>query len=266
MIEALLLGLLQGISEFLPISSSGHLALAGMLFGIKDAGLTLNVLLHVGTLVATALVLRHRLTDAVLSGVKALASPTRFRTTRGGQDALFVVLASIPTAIMGLALRDTVDEWTRSPLVVGLGFLFTAALLVSTQFARQGNVEHPGARAALILGVAQGIAVAPGISRSGITIAVALFLGVQRGRAFELSMLMSVPAVFGAALLELPGSLNELDGLLEALLGAVVACVSGVFAMLVLRRMVVGGSFPWFALWVFPLSVATLFMSQAWPH
>lgn len=265
MIEAMLLGLLQGISEFLPISSSGHLALAGILFGIKDAGLTLNVLLHVGTLVATAIVLRRRLADAIVSGVKSLAKPSLFRTSRGGQDALFVIVASIPTAIIGFTLRDTVETWTRSPLIVGLGFLATSFLLVSTKFARPGKVEHPSVRAALLLGLVQGIAVTPGISRSGITIAVALFLGVQRGRAFELSMLMSVPAVLGAALLELPGSLSRMEGLGAALVGAVVACLAGVAAMLLLRRMVVGGSFPWFAIWVFPLSIATLTMAQAWP-
>ncbi len=265
MIEALLLGLLQGISEFLPISSSGHLALAGILFGVEGAGLTLNVLLHVGTLVATALVLRQRLADAIMGGLRALAKPSLFRTTRSGQDAMFVIVASVPTAIMGFALRDTVDEWTRAPLVLGLGFLATSALLVSTKFARQGKVEHPSVQAALLLGIAQGIAVVPGVSRSGTTIAVALFLGVQRGRAFELSMLMSVPAVLGAALLELPGSLAQMQGLPSALVGASVACVSGVGAMLVLRRMVVGGSFPWFAVWVFPLAVATLMMAQVWP-
>ncbi len=265
MIEAFLLGLLQGISEFLPISSSGHLALAGILFGVKDAGLTLNVLLHVGTLVATAIVLRHRLGEAIVSGLKALAQPSLFRTSRGGQDAMFVVVASVPTALMGFSLRDTVDAWTRSPLVVGLGFLVTSALLVSTRFAKVGKVEHPSLQAALLLGIAQGVAVTPGISRSGTTIAVALFLGIQRGRAFELSMLMSVPAVLGAALLELPGAVAQMSGLGSALFGALVACVSGIFAMLVLRRMVVGGSFPWFAAWVFPLAVATLVMAQAWP-
>jgi undecaprenyl-diphosphatase len=119
---------------------------------------------------------------------------------------------------------------------------------------------------ALLLGMAQGAAVLPGISRSGTTIAVALFLGVQRGRAFELSMLMSIPAVLGAALLELPGALDSFSSWVPGMAGALVACVSGVFAMLVLRRMVVSGSFPWFAIWVFPLAVATLVMARAWPH
>ncbi len=266
MLSAFLLGLLQGISEFLPVSSSGHLALAGILFGVKDAGLTLNVLLHAGTLIATAIVLRKRLFVAVADGLRALASPSLFRSTPGGQDALFVLLASVPTAVIGLSVRDQVDAWTRSPLVVGLGFVVTTALLVSTYFAKPGVVEHPNYRAALLMGAVQGIAVLPGISRSGITIAVALFLGVARNRAFELSMLMSVPAVLGATLVELPHMFGNISNLPIAIFGAIVACVSGVGAMLVLRRVVVGGLFPLFALWVFPLAVATLAMARAWPH
>jgi len=265
MLDSILLGLLQGVSEFLPISSSGHLALAGILFGVQDAGLTLNVLLHVGTLVATAIVLRRRLAAALVNGCRALVQPRLFVTDPGGQDAFFVVLASIPTAFIGLALRNAVADWTRSPLVVGLGFLVTAILLISTRFARSGEIEHPSYQLAMILGVVQGIAVVPGISRSGSTIAIALFLGIQRGRAFELSMLMSVPAVLGAALLELPGALGSLENLDAGLVGAVVACVSGVGAMLILRRMVVSGSFAWFALWMGPLAIATLAMARAWP-
>lgn len=265
MIEALLLGLLQGISEFLPISSSGHLALAGMLFDVEGAGLTLNVLLHVGTLAATAIVLRHRLSHALLSGLRALAKPSLFVTDRGGQDALFVVMATLPTVALGLLLHDAVSSWTNSPLAVGLGFLVTAALLVSTVFAKPGAVEHPSVKVALLLGLAQGIAVLPGVSRSGSTIAVALFLGVQRGRAFELSMLMSIPAVLGAGLLELLSAPPSFHGWVPGIIGALVACVSGVFAMIVLRRSVVGGNFPWFALWVLPLAIATLAMARSWP-
>lgn len=265
MIDALLLGLLQGISEFLPISSSGHLALAGILFDIKDAGLTLNVLLHVGTLIATGIVLHKRLWAAIVSGFQAFLRPSLFRTTPGGQDALFVILASIPTAILGFTFRDAVEAWTSSPVVVGLGFLATSGLLVATYFAKPGSIEHPSYRAALLLGVAQGIAILPGVSRSGTTIALALFLGVARSRAFELSMLMSIPAVFGAALLEAPHMLGNITALPAAVFGAAVACVAGVLAMMALRRVVVGGLFPLFALWVFPLAIATLAMARAWP-
>ncbi len=264
-IDAVALGLLQGLTEFLPVSSSGHLALAGLLFGLKDAGLTLNVLLHAGTFFATALVLRDRLRVAVSDGFKALVAPRRLTQTQGGRDALFVIVASIPTALIGLGARETVEMWTQSPLAVGLGFLFTALVLLATLYVRGGDLFHPTVGMALLAGLAQGIAVAPGVSRSGSTIAVLLFLGIERGRAFELSMLMSLPVIFGAVLLEGPRAFSSPSGVSAAMVGALVAFVSGIAALLLLRRIVTRGAFPWFAFWVAPLAFATLAMARAWP-
>jgi undecaprenyl-diphosphatase len=264
-LEAALLGALQGVAEFLPISSDGHLALASLLFDVHDGGLTLHVVLHAGTLLATVLVLRERLLAAFVEGLRALTSPSRLRTTAGGQDALFVVVASVPTAVIGLLARDAVESLTREPLAVGLGFLGTTAVLLATRFSKEGRVEHPGVGAALLVGVAQGLAVAPGLSRSGITIAALLFLGLARSRAFELSMLMSVPAVTGAVLLEARHALTGLTNPGAALLGVVVALLVGIGALLALQRVVVGGRFAWFAAWTGPLAVATVAMSIAWP-
>lgn len=265
-IEAVLLGLLQGVTEFLPVSSSGHLALAGFLFEVEGAGLTLNVLLHAGTFFATALVLRDRLLVAMKEGLHALLQPRRWTTTQGGKDALFIVVASVPTAAIGLGFRDTIEAWTLSPLAVGFGFLLTALLLLATLYARSGELFHPSVGMALLAGLAQGIAVVPGVSRSGSTIAVLLFLGVERGRAFELSMLMSLPVILGAVLLEAPRALSSPSGLSAALVGALVAFTSGVAALLLLRRIVTRGAFPWFAFWVAPLAFATLAMALAWPR
>lgn len=263
-LDAILLGILQGVTEFLPVSSSGHLALAGLLFGVKDAGVALNVLLHAGTFLATAVVLRDRLGVALRETFRALLRPRELLSTPGGRDASFILLSALPTALLGLGIGDLVDQWTRSPLALGLGFSVTAAVLVSTRFAPKGSQEHPGAGVALLAGLAQGVALAPGISRSGTTIAFLLFLRVARGRAFELSMLMSLPVIFGAILLE-ARSITELSGLGTGLLGAVVAFGSGIVALVLLRRVVVRGTFPWFALWVLPLAVATLAMAKAWP-
>jgi len=201
-LEALLLGLIQGIAEFLPISSDGHLALAALLFDVEEGSLTLTVMLHIGTLFATALILRRRLGLALADGLRALTSPSLFKTTAGGRDALFVVLASIPTALIGLTLRDAVEAWTHSPTAIGWGFLATAVCLLASIWARTGAQESPGWSGALAVGAMQGLAVLPGVSRSALTITCLLFLGLTRARAFELSMLMSIPAVFGAVLLE----------------------------------------------------------------
>lgn len=264
-LQAALLGALQGLTEFLPVSSSGHLALAELLFDVEGAGLTLNVMLHAGTFVATLAVLRRRVGAAVYDGARALAAPSRFRDTPGGRDALVVVLASLPTAAIGLALRSAVERYTHSPLVVGLGFALTALLLISTRWVHAGKHEVPTWVGALLIGIAQGIAVLPGVSRSGSTIAAALWLGVRPDRAFELSMLMSLPAVLGAVLVE-SRHLGAGGGpVAPALIGALVAGAVGTVALVLLRRVVVRGHFSAFALWVVPVAVATLALAKVWP-
>ncbi len=257
---------MQGITEFLPVSSDGHLALAELLFGVHGGGLTLTIVLHAGTLLATALVLWSSAKAMVLEGARALLRPSRFRATSAGRDAWVVLLATLPTGVIGLLLRDAVERWTSSPLVVGLGFLVTAVSLASTRWAKPGRLEVPGALGALLIGVAQGLAVLPGVSRSGSTITLALWLGVKRERAFELSMLMSLPSVLGAVALESVKLLRQgMDGLGVALLGALVAFVVGLGALLLVRGVVVRGWFHAFALWVFPVSLATLALAYAWP-
>jgi undecaprenyl-diphosphatase len=265
-LEIGVLGVLQGLTEFLPVSSSGHLALGQLLFGLEEGGLALNVLLHAGTLVATALVLRAPLWKAVTAGGKALLRPSELTSTSGGRDALLVVLAMLPTAILGVLLRDTVDRWTSSPLAVGIGFLVTTLLLASSRWAPDGDDASPAWWVALLIGLAQGLAVFPGISRSGATICVALWLGVKRDRAFELSMLVSLPAVLGAVVLELPELSIQALGLDVALIGATVAFGVGIAALNLLRGAVVRGYFPVFAAWTFPLAIATLAMAHAWPR
>jgi undecaprenyl-diphosphatase len=264
--NATLLGALQGLTEFLPVSSSGHLSLASIVLGIEGGGLTLNVMLHAGTLVATLLVLWQRVLPALRDGVLGLANPKRFITTNGGRDALVVILASIPTALIGLSLRHSVEQFTRSPTALGVGFLISTALLVSTRWATPGEAPSLAPWGAILVGVVQGLSVMPGVSRSGATIAAALWMGVRRDRAFELSMLMSLPAVLGAVLLEAPKVTTEPAAAGVALLGSVVALVTGVIALVLLRRIVTQGRFAWFALWVGPLAVATLAMAKAWPE
>jgi undecaprenyl-diphosphatase len=263
--DAALLGVVQGITEFLPISSDGHLALAEILFRLQGGGLTFNVMLHAGTLIATLIVLRAQVGRAVRGGLGALAKPRLFLESPGGRDALVVIIASLPTAVIGLLLRDAVERWTESPIAIGFGFLGTTLALMVAQLSPQRDREQPTARGALLIGIAQGLAVLPGLSRSGSTIAVAIWLGVRPERAFELSMLMSLPAVVGALLLEgrhvfgtpFPGA--------PALLGALVALGTGVFALTLLRRVVIRGRFGWFAFWVGPLALATLALGLAWP-
>lgn len=237
-----------------------------MLFEFSSKGLALNVMLHVGTLVATLVMLWPRVRPALFDGLAACAKPSLFVTMPGARDALVVILASIPTAALGLGLRHAVERWTESPLAVGLGFLGTSVVLIAAGFAKEGDDEQPGIAGALLIGFAQGLAVLPGLSRSATTITLALFLGVRRERAFDLSMLMSIPAVLGATLLEAPRAFRDTSLLLPAAVGAVVAFLVGLLALGLLRRIVLAGRFSWFAAWVVPVALATLALAKAWPH
>lgn len=264
--DAALLGLIQGLTEFLPISSDGHLALAQLLFGTKGAGLTMSVMLHVGTWLATVILLRQKAFTAAGHGVRALFRPSLFRESSAARDAGVVILASLPTAAIGLVLHDAVERWTESPLVIGMGFLVTALALVSTRFVRARDAEQPNPLGALLIGAAQGLAVLPGVSRSGLTITTALWLGVRPDRAFELSMLMSLPAVLGAIVLESVPAFRTPGFIGPAAFGAAVALGVGLFALGMLRRVVIRGHFSLFAVWVVPVALATLALARAWPR
>ena len=265
-LQVVVLGIVQGLTEFLPVSSSGHLALTQLLFGVEDAGLTVSVMMHAGTLVATVVVLRAPLARAAVEGFKLLRRPRLVRESAGARDVVVVAVASIPTAIAGLFLRDAIAQWTSSPLALGFGFIATAALLVSTRWATAGNLETPNIVGALALGFAQSVALMPGVSRSGATIAAALWLGVRPDRAFELSMLLSVPAVLGAVILEGRHIAGTGPGIALACVGAGVACTVGLVALLLLRRVVVRGHFSLFSVWVLPVGLATLALAAVWPE
>jgi undecaprenyl-diphosphatase len=262
---ALLLGILQGLTAFFPVSSDGHLALAQVLLEVDGAGLTLSVLLHAGTLLATLLYFRQRIARVSLDVWHQLRRGRLPAPSAPGWDVLLVLVAAVPTGLIGLALQDVVTEWTDEPLATGFGFVITACLLTSTLWSKPGTRLSPSVLGALLLGVAQGLAVAPGVSRSGITIVAALWLGVRAERAFELSMLMSIPAIAAAVLLELLGG-DPLSGHpLVLLAGASAAFGVGLLALRLLERVVARGYIAWFALWVLPVALATLALAKAWP-
>jgi undecaprenyl-diphosphatase len=263
--HAIILGILQGLTEFLPISSDGHLALAQMLLEVEGGGLTLTVLLHTGTLLATILYFRQRIAKVLLESWQHVRRGRLPAPSTAGWDAILVLIATVPTGLIGLALRDKVAEWTEEPLATGFGFVVTACLLTSTLWAKPGIQVTPTVTGALLLGLAQGLAVAPGVSRSGLTIVTALWLGIRPERAFEFSMLMSVPAVAAAVLLELLEGESMAGHAFALVAGAVTAFGVGLLALSLLRRVVSRGNLAWFALWVLPLALATLALAKAWP-
>jgi undecaprenyl-diphosphatase len=224
--EALILGIVQGATEFLPVSSSGHLVVAQALMDIRVPGVAFEVAVHLATLLSVLLVYRKRVVDLVLG------------TLRGERRALtyagLLVLATIPAVIVGLGAGDFIESLFDSPVVTGGALLVTGTFLWTARWAVAANpTASPGFRAALFMGLAQAFAIVPGISRSGSTVVMGLWLGVEAEEAAAFSFLMAVPAILGAAVLELP----ELAGAEASLpvgtlaLGGAAAALTGILAI-----------------------------------
>jgi undecaprenyl-diphosphatase len=250
--EGLLLGLVQGLSEFLPISSSGHLVVAEGLLGYRSPGVAFEVLLHLATLASVLIVYWRRVTS-VLAGMARGDRPSwRF--------AGLLVVGSVPAAVVGVAFHDFFERYFHSYLLVGMSFLLTAVVLWSTRWVReQATRDEVRLRNAVIMGVAQAVAIFPGISRSGTTITAALWGRVAPYPAAEFSFLLSVIAIAGSGLLEVAGAGASLGtvgpGHVWAFLGALV---SGVLAIRFLVALLRRGVFHRFAPYCLAAGVFTL--------
>jgi len=257
--SAALLGAVQGATEFLPVSSSGHVAITGMALGITaELPLSMVVLLHFGTLVATIGVFAKDLRELTVSTVRGVREgPRDFLRTDHGKIVVGVLVASVPTAAIGLGLEPHMEEFSAIPWVVGIGLLVSAVAVLST---RRGGGEKQSLSLgfAVLVGVAQGVAVMPGVSRSGSTIAVAMLLGMSGPAAFRFSFLLSLPAVAGATVLSLrhPDELASLG--LAGVVGGAVSFVVGLGALLWLRALVHQGRFWWFAVYLVPLGLGLI--------
>lgn len=259
---AALYGAIQGLTEFLPISSDGHLALAAMVFGdLYALPLGTVVLLHAGTLVATFLVLRKDSIEVLRASFAALAAPRSAMDKPAGRTAVTVLVATVPTGIVGLGLHDVVEPLAEIPWVVGACLLLTAAFVLSTHWTAPSTTRDEPSLAvwpAIFLGVMQGLAVLPGLSRSGTTIAVAMALGLTPSAAFRLSFLLSLPAVLGALILELRHPEVWAAAGLPGVLGAVVAFVVGVGALYWVRGWLAQGRFAVFGIYCTILGLALI--------
>jgi undecaprenyl-diphosphatase len=255
-LQAFILGLFQGVAEFLPISSSGHLLMLKHLMGLGDVPVLFDVILHVATLGSILVVFRRRIAGIVVS-------TGRFIGRRHGQadaENLAIIppaiLATILTAVIGLLLSQ-LDFGDKPRVAAGL-LLVTAVLLVASTFLK-GTTGYSGLklRHGLMIGIAQGIGVLPGISRSGITISAGLASGLQRETAGEFAFLLAVPAIGGALVLELK-DIGELAGSVAPaplIVGSLAAFVAGVAALLLLLPLVRRGKLAWFAAYLIPVGI-----------
>jgi len=253
----LLLGLLQGVTEFLPVSSSGHLALAQMMIpGFSQPGVLFDAMLHVGTASAVVWFERHRI--------------MRWIGTRDGRRLLgLLVLGTLATGLVGLGLRGFATDAFHRAQWVGVALVVTGVVVASTRFLPGGprGEEATGWKQVLTVGLVQGVAVFPGLSRSGLTIAAGLGSGLERRWAARFSFLLGVPAIGGATLAELAGHSGELassaPGFWAAcMIGMVAAGFSGYLALRVVLWAVSDRVFHRFSLYCIPLGILVVVMSS----
>lgn len=265
-LQALALGLIQGVAEFLPISSSGHLALLKDLLGLEEIPLLFDVILHLATLIAVIIVLRKRIAAILVAlwnflfrrGRANPGSGSTSATLRSQEQAgnlayiLPILIATAVTGVLGYGIQELFPMGgTRA---VAGRMLFTAVVLGLTFFVKSGSrgPDMIGWKRAAFVGLAQGIGVFSGVSRSGMTISAGLFAGLDRATAGEYSFLLSIPAIGGAFLLTLNDA-GEMMGMVSygsLALSALAAFVSGLLSLKILLRIIKGGKLYWFALYL----------------
>lgn len=246
--QAIILGLVQGLGEFLPISSSAHLVLAPWLLEFPDPGLSFDVALHLGTLLAVVVYFWKDWKNMLISNFQYPISnkiPTsKFpialrRSQQPNLLLLLIVIATIPGALFGYFLEDYAETTFRHPLLVAFTLAFVGLILyLADHYSRhRKNINEITKKDALFIGISQALAIIPGVSRAGATITSGLFLGLDRASAARFSFLMSAPIIFGASFLKLPdffsGTITQIE-----IIGILVAATSGYAAIALMLRFI----------------------------
>ena len=253
-IQALILGLIQGLTEYLPVSSSGHLAIGQALFGLEngESNLTFTVLVHIATIMSTVVILWSEI-------VWLFKDLFKWKWNEGTRYIVNILISMIPVAIVGFFFKDKIEEVFGSGLlIVGIMLIVTATLLTFSYFAKPRQKEHISPVHAFVIGIAQACAVMPGLSRSGSTIATGLLLGNKKEKLAQFSFLMVIPPILGEALLDIKdifevGFNEAMSGIspMAAIVGFLAAFISGCFACKWMINIVKKGKLIWFAVYCF---------------
>jgi len=256
--QVLILAVVQGVSEFLPISSSGHIVIIAALlasdseskFDVTD----LNIILHLGTLGSIVIVYFKRILGLLREDRHLIG---------------LLAVATIPAIAIGLPLKAFGKDLLTNPLLAGFMLIVTGVVLIATTFMqKQSNDSSPiSYKKALIIGFAQGVAILPGLSRSGFTIAAAMAQRIEPKTAATFSFLMAIPVIAGGGLLEIVDLLSDATAttaVSSLILGGVVSLVVGVFSLLWLLRWLERGRFYWFAYWCIPMGIAVIVWQTVW--
>ena len=250
-LTAAILGLVQALTEFLPVSSSGHLVLTKALLGVEIShGAAFEVAVHFGTLLSVLVIFRAEVIELLRAGGRLIRSPGTLAEQRANNPytrmGLAIVVGCIPAGVVGLTMKDTLEQAFDSTTLVCGALVATGLVLLATLRAPEGSAEV-SLKDSILIGLAQAVAILPGVSRSGATIAAAQFLGVDRNLAARYSFLLSLPVIAGATLLKVKDLLEappEGDVIIALLIGALVAFLAGMAALAWLLRLVRSG---WFA-------------------
>jgi undecaprenyl-diphosphatase len=242
LLEAIVLGVVQGLTEFFPVSSSGHLVLAEALLDVNPPGVAFEVMVHLATLLSVLVLYRRRIVELIVGGLRRRPADLRYLGMLG--------VATVPAALVGVTLSGAIAGVFDLPLVAAVSLLVTGSVVYSIRWLAAGcDRPDPGWSGSLRVGIAQALALLPGISRSGCMVAAALHAGTKREIAAEFSFLLSVPAILGASALEIPELAGGAAGIGGAALlaAALSAFLAGVLAILLFLRWLRGGRFHRFA-------------------
>ena len=282
-VQAIILGVIQGLTEFLPVSSSGHLAIMKNILRMDlETGALYDVLLHVATLVAICIVMRKDIVKLILEFISIVRDVfTNFlifidRITHKDDQyyikimssayrrfVVLIIVSSIPTAIIGFLLNDIIETVENELLVPGICLIATAVIILISDFLADGTKKPKDATVydAYAIGTAQGIATLPGLSRSGTTITACILCGFDRKFAVKYSFIMSMPAIFGALILKLSKISSETvtgGDIAVYIVGMVIAAVVGYFALIFTTKLVQKKSFKYFAFYCFGIGVVSI--------
>lgn len=257
-IQSILLGALQGFTEFLPVSSSGHLAVVESFMKLQEVPVLFDILLHLATLLVVIIVFRNRLIGIVISLFKRNNIKNEDKANR--KLFLMILVSTFFTGIIGLGLNNL--EVEKYLFIIYFLFIITGFILIGSKFWG-GSIDYSslGLKQGVITGISQGLGVLPGISRSGITISAALLSGMNREKAGEYSFLISLPAILGAFILEFKDAEGLLDIVDPLIIGAgmISAFIVGLLSLKILLKLIKNGKLYLFSFYLIPLGIMGLF-------
>lgn len=263
LLDAVLLGIIQGLTEFLPISSSGHLVLGQELLNIAhQSDIAFEVFVHFGTLLSVVFMFWKDIKLIVISFFGGIIKPSAIKHLYKNDDyfrlAIFIIIGCIPAGLVGVFFEKEIGLLFNDPKFVSVMLLITGLILFLTKFSNPKEGSSVSFASAIVIGIAQAIAILPGISRSGITISSAIYLGVSRENAAKFSFLLALPVIFGATILkanEVLQSPISNQELLVYFVGTVVAAISGYASIRVVLGLLKKKRFSWFSYYCFIVGI-----------